>query len=135
MNRLRLDGWLSVFALFAALMLASCQNAPPPKVQASQTPRALMLNVGKQIQTCWFKRKDPAFRTYRMADELNSYTGKPRVLIVPKNNPGGLPKLVAEAQKTGGSVRFSSYGPLIDGPNGPRFSAALRSWARGSKSC
>ncbi|MEL6967713.1 MAG: hypothetical protein AAGM04_10070 [Pseudomonadota bacterium] len=125
----------TIAALLIAFSVAGCQSAPPPVAKQTQSPRSVMLNVGKQVQKCWFKGKDRAFRSYRMADELNSYTGRPRVLIVPKNNPGGLPKLVAEAERKGGTVRFSAYGPLIDGADGARFNAALESWARGSRAC
>jgi len=125
------------FALLASLLFAvsACQTAPPVKTKKTESPRSLMLRVGKQVQACWFKTKDPTFKKYRMADELNSYTGKPRVLIVPKNNPGGLPKLVAAAQKRGGRVQFSAYGPLIDGSNGPRLNADLKKWANGRTTC
>ncbi|MEO0545926.1 MAG: hypothetical protein AAF035_03165 [Pseudomonadota bacterium] len=115
--------------------LTACQSTPPVKLQKSESAQSLMLRVGKQVQACWFKTKDPAFRRYRMADELNSYTGKPRLLIVPRNNPGGLPKLVAEAQRKGGRVQFSAYGPLIDGKDGPRFSSDLKKWASGRTTC
>ena len=99
------------------------------------TPQSLMVNVAKQIQACWFRNKDPVLAPYRMAAELNSYSGKPRILIVPRKNPGGLPKLVALAERMSGRTRFSSFGPLLTTSDGPRLQASLRSWANGSKAC
>jgi len=127
--------WTVVPLLAALLALTACQPSPPvPRLQ-SETAQTVMLRVGKQVQACWFKTKDPTFRNYRMADELNSYTGKPRLLIVPRKNPGGLPKLVAEAQKRGGRVQFAAYGPLIDSKDGPRLHTDLRKWASGRTTC
>ena len=94
-----------------------------------------MVGVAKQAQACWFKRKDPALRPYKLAAEVNSYSGKPRILIVPRNNPGGLPKLVAQAERKSGQTVFTSFGPLLQTKDGPRLNANLRAWARGSKTC
>ena len=94
-----------------------------------------MVRVAKQVQACWFKKPDPALKGFRMASEVNSYAGKPRILIVPKNNPQGLPKLVAQAEKSAGRVRFSSFGPLLASGSGPRLQTSLNRWAAGSTQC
>ncbi|EFL90147.1 hypothetical protein [Ahrensia sp. R2A130] len=94
-----------------------------------------MLNVAKQMQACWFKPKLAQFQPYKLAAELDSYSGKPRVLIVPRNKPAGLPKLVAQAERQGGSTQFTSFGPLLQTSNGPALRASMAAWASGSKTC
>ncbi len=42
-----------------------------------------MERVALGANGCWFKAKDPAFADYRLAPELNSFSGRPRILIVP----------------------------------------------------
>ena len=86
-------------------------------------------------KACWFKKKNPALRPYKMATELDSYSGKPRILIVPKKNPAGLPKLVAQAERINGRTTFTTFGPLLAGTSGPKLNASLRAWARGSRTC
>jgi len=102
-------------ALISALVfLCACSQSGSgalntgPKIQSPQT---LMVHVAKRMQACWFKKNDPAFRNYRLATEVNSYAGKPRVLIVPKNNPAGLPKLVVQAERRGAQNILSTFGP------------------------
>lgn len=126
--------------LVCICFLAACTKTEPPKVATVKKPKqesaqTLMVRVAKQVQACWFKRKDPALKKYRMAAEINSFSGKPRILIVPRNRPTALPKLVAQAQRIGGRNRFESFGPLLQTSNGPRLNAALNRWANGSKTC
>jgi hypothetical protein len=126
--------------LTCVCLMAACTKTEAPKVTVSSKPKqesaqSLMVRVAKQVQACWFKRKDPALVKYRMAAEINSFSGKPRILIVPRNKPTALPKLVAQAQKIGGQNRFESFGPLLQTSNGPRLNAALNRWASGSKTC
>ena len=73
-------------------------------------PLPLIATIGKAMQKCWFKSGHAAFKPFRMADESNSYAGRPRLLLVPKNNPAGLPKLVIQAQKTKGTTNLQVYG-------------------------
>ena len=50
----------------------------------------IMEEVAIAAHRCWFASGDPAFRAYRMANELNSFSGRPRFLLVPaKNYQGG----------------------------------------------
>jgi len=127
--------------LLAAMLftLAACTKTEPPKVTAvkpkQESARGLMVRVAKQVQACWFKAKDPALKKYRMAAEINSFSGRPRILIVPRNKPTALPKLVAQAQRIGGKNRFESFGPLLQSSDGPRLNASLNRWANGSKTC
>ena len=129
---------LLIFGLPAlALLATACTQTSKP----GPGPKATMVNVARQVQTCWFAsgggggRVDPALKGFTMAPEVNSHTGKPRILIVPKDNPGGLPKLVAQAETSQGRTNFTTFGPLLATPDGPRLDASLRAWARGSTTC
>ena len=93
--------------------------------------------VEKQVaiaaHKCWFASKDPAFRAYRMANELNSFSGQPRFLLVPANDYGGRPLLVVQAR--GGSSRVEVFGPLLGEPLGARIGADVNRWTTGDGAC
>ena len=116
-----------------ALAVSGCTQTSKPGLG----PKSTMVNVARQVQNCWFAKNggDPALKDYTMAPEVNSHTGKPRILIVPKNDPGGLPKLVAQAERRQDSTSFTTFGPLLGTADGPRLDASLRAWARGSTPC
>ena len=76
---------------------------------------------------------DPAFKSYRMAPELNSFSGKPRILLVPAKNPNGLPLAVIEA--SGEPARLNAFGPLMAEPLGTRIADDARRWATGHTGC
>ena len=116
-----------------ALSVSGCTQTSKPGLG----PKSTMVNVARQVQNCWFAKNggDPALKDYTMAPEVNSHTGKPRILIVPKSDPGGLPKLVAQAERSQDSTSFTTFGPLLGTADGPRLDASLRAWARGSTTC
>ncbi len=126
-----------VMTVALASSLVACTQGKNVNLTSSarQTPQALMVSVAKQAQACWFKGNDPALRPYKLASEVNSFSGKPRILIVPRNNPAGLPKLVAQAERQSGRTSFTTFGPLLDTKDGPRLKANLNAWARGSSAC
>jgi hypothetical protein len=119
-----------------ALVLAACQ-AQPAKITTGSGGKSASLRSMEVVATaaykCWFASKDPAFKTYRFANELNSMTGQPRFLLVPAKNFGGKPLLVVQAQ--GGSPRVDAFGPLMSEPLGSRISDDLRRWTAGDTSC
>ncbi|MEP1207903.1 MAG: hypothetical protein ABJM29_18925 [Rhizobiaceae bacterium] len=121
-----------LFRLVPLIALAACTQTTR---QETTSPRATMVNVAKQVQACWFAKNDPAMKGYTLAPEINSYTGKPRILIVPKSNPGGLPKLVAQAERKNGRTSFTTFGPLLSTSDGPRLNASLRAWSQGARTC
>lgn len=123
--------------MLALLLLAACTPAAPPapKVTAPKTAKAMMVGVALRVQQCWFKKADPALKPYRMAAEINSFSGQPRILIVPRKNPEGLPKLVAQAKGTGGTIKYTRFGPLLSTADGPRLGRQLDRWAAGETTC
>ncbi|RIK86239.1 MAG: hypothetical protein DCC69_07295 [Hyphomicrobiales bacterium] len=124
--------------LLAALLasLAACQS-PPSGPGAAGTGKSAALRNMEQVATaahrCWFASGDPAFRGYSFANELNSFSGRPRFLLVPKGNFGGRPLLVVQAEGPAG--RVSAFGPLMDGAEGARISNDIGRWAAGNASC
>jgi hypothetical protein len=116
------------------LALAACQSktSTPSSSGKSASLRA-METVAIAAHKCWFAAKDPAFRAYRMANELNSFSGTPRFLIVPAKDYGGRPLLVVQA--TGNSSRVDVFGPLMGDPLGTRIGADIGRWATGDNSC
>ena len=77
-----------------------------------------MEQIAIAAHACWFASKDPAFKPYRMANELNSFSGRPRFLLVPAKHPEGKPLLVVQAE--GAAPDVQAFGPLMDEPLGER---------------
>lgn len=119
----------TVALAIAALAVAGCQSTQ----QAAQPVGndAILANaaLSETIRTCWFSG-DPAFAEYNYAPEIN--LASPRILIVSKSDPQGLPALVIEP-KGGGVVDV--YGPLLQSTHGPRISADMARWRTGADGC
>lgn len=127
------------FLVFAAVLtlsaaLAACQSGPGQVAASSGNPSlAVMQRISSAVQDCWFRSKEAEFRPYRLADELNSYSGRPRILLVPAERPEALPLLVVQAE--GNPARVQAFGPLMDKPVGNRIAADVKRWAGGDNSC
>ncbi|MDW6022673.1 hypothetical protein SAZ10_12995 [Mesorhizobium sp. BAC0120] len=120
---------LATLAALAACQSQKSPSAPAGKSAALQT----MEQVAIAAHKCWFASKDPAFRSYRFANELNSMSGQPRFLLVPAKNYGGLPALVVQARGPAG--KLEAFGPLMQEELGSRIEGDLRRWSAGSSSC
>jgi hypothetical protein len=116
-----------------ALALAACQAAPSKTGGGKSASLRAMEVVATAAHKCWFASKDPAFRPYKFANELNSFSGQPRFLLVPAKNYGGRPLLVVQA--AGGSSKVDAFGPLLSEPLGTRVSSDLTRWTTGDISC
>jgi hypothetical protein len=119
----------------ATFALASCQSGS--KAPSQPTGKSAALRSMEQVATaahkCWFASKDPAFRSYQMANELNNFGGTPRFLLVPARNYGAKPLLVVQA--TGNSSRVDVFGPLMGDALGSRISADIARWQSGNPAC
>jgi len=134
MNEIIRNGCL----LFGLTLLTACQSDRPSDglvLSTSAKPVTLVASIGKTIQKCWFKSKNPTFLRFRLANEVNSLSGRPRLLLVPKNKPTGLPLLVVQAEKTGGRTQLQAFGPLLSTDAGKAISTDLRNWTAGQTSC
>ena len=131
------------FALATTIALAACQAKSPPvsnSLNTKQKPEIAVANLAKIAQRCWFKSGDKAFKPYRMANEVSSFAGQPRFLLVPRKNPGGLPLLVVQAELKGSTAsgqftNINAFGPLIQGSNGQRILSDVSRWNRGDTKC
>jgi hypothetical protein len=117
--------------------LAACQSDPKPAAPVAASGKSAALRNMEQVaiaaHRCWFASKDPAFRDYSFANELNSFTGRPRFLLVPRGNFGGRPLLVVQAEGASGTV--AAFGPLMDGAAASRISADISRWSAGGTAC
>lgn len=117
------------------LLLTACQSDKTEGSGGSGKSASLraMEQVAIAAHKCWIASKDPAFRSYAMANELNSYSGNPRFLLVPKKDYGGKPLLIVQAR--GGSSKVEVFGPLMDDALGARIGSDIRRWQTGNSSC
>jgi hypothetical protein len=77
---------LAYAGLAASLMvLPACQSDRPANPGGSGKSASLrvMEQVAIAAHKCWIASKDPAFKNYSMANELNNFGGTPRFLLVP----------------------------------------------------
>ena len=125
---------LAMAALFP-VVLAGCQSGGGQASGGGGKSASLraMEQVAIAAHKCWFAAKDPAFRPYRMANELNSFSGQPRFLLVPVDDYGGRPLLVVQAR--GSSPRVEVFGPLLGEPLGARIGADVNRWSSGDGAC
>ncbi len=137
MNRLPRRHALNIAGLgLIALSLAACQSERKPAASSSsssQAALAVMERVALGANACWFKSGDPAFKAYRLAPELNSFSGRPRILLVPRNSPESRPMLVVHAE--GNPAKLDAFGPAMNEPHAARISADVKRWANGGKGC
>jgi len=115
------------------IFIAGCQSSRPAAAPASSAALPTMERVALGANGCWFKSADPAFKAYRLAPELNSFSGRPRILIVPRNSPEARPLAVVQAE--GHPARLQAFGPLLSEPVGARITADVRRWAAGDEGC
>lgn len=126
-------GFCSAAGLSALALLASCQSRAPVVITESRGALPMMERVASAAHACWFKSSDPAFAGYSMAPELNSYTGRPRFLIVERSHPTGRPLLVVQAE--GNPAKLETFGPMLNTAAGGRIMIDVNRWASGNKGC
>jgi hypothetical protein len=122
-------------AAFVTLgLLAACSTAREPVSALSIGALPVMERVALGANRCWFKSKDPMFAAYKLAPELNSFSGTPRILIVPRRSPEARPLLVVQA--SGSPAKMSAFGPLMnDAAVSARVNKDVTGWARGDRGC
>ncbi|WP_408004556.1 hypothetical protein [Pseudorhizobium endolithicum] len=126
---------MRMFVIFAvaAAVLSSCQSRGPSAPAAERAALPTMERVAMNANACWFKSGDAAFKPYRLAPELNSFSGRPRILAVPRNSPESRPALVVQAE--GSPARLDAFGPLMSGDTGERIRSDVLRWAAGGRGC
>ncbi|KZS52097.1 hypothetical protein CO665_16145 [Rhizobium anhuiense] len=121
-------------ALLTALaaIVAACQT-PAPTTGPNRGALPTMERVALGANACWFKSGDPAFAAYKLAPELNSFSGRPRILVVHKGSPESRPLLVVQAE--GSPSRLQAFGPMMQEPVAGRIAADVNRWSAGNKAC
>ncbi len=117
--------------VLATVALAGCQsigggNAPFDAGEA----RVLAAGLSDAMGRCWFAETETAFAGYVYTPE--HVGGKPRILVVSKDDPGGRPALVVEPRNR---HSVDIYGPLAQSTLGPRISADIARWRSGGTGC
>lgn len=128
---------ITVFSFLSlSISLTACApHAGPGNIELASSQPALktMEHVALTANRCWFKSGNAAFKQYGFEPELQSYSGRPRILVVPRNTPGGKPILVVEAE--GNPARVSVYGPLMAAPQGNKIGEDIDRWVKGDNQC
>lgn len=123
---------LTVFASLGLLALSACQSKEPAPV-SGQSALDVMEKVAVGANRCWMKSGDAAFKAYEMAPELNSFSGKPRFLLVRRGSRDIRPVLVVQAE--GRPAKLSAFGPMMGEPTAARIATDVKRWAAGDKGC
>lgn len=124
---------IGLVTILAATALTACQSDRQQPQPQNRAALPTMERVALAANSCWFKSGDAAFKDYRLAPELNSFSGRPRILAVPRHSPESRPLLVVQAE--GNPARLDAFGPLADGPQGARIKQDVVRWANGGKNC
>nr|WP_244505309.1 hypothetical protein [Rhizobium sp. LCM 4573] len=114
-------------------MLTACQADRKTAPSPNNAALPMMERVALSANACWFKSGDAAFKPYRLAPELNSFSGRPRILAVPRNSPESRPVLVVQAE--GNPAKLDAFGPIMAGETGERIKRDVLRWAGGGKGC
>ena len=121
------------------VLLAACQTSTVSKDYAefhsAQDPATTAARIAQAVRACWFEAARPAFAEYSYAPELNSFANRPRVLIVPKADPGGLPKLVIEASPSPRGASVKLFGPLMASGEAAAIGRDVERWTAGNSGC
>ncbi|MDB5522873.1 MAG: hypothetical protein JWM58_636 [Rhizobium sp.] len=124
----------TAIALSTLAALASCSSSSKPVPALTLSALPVMERVALGANRCWFKSRDPMFAAYKLAPELNSFSGTPRILLVKAHSPESRPLLVVQASGT--PARMSAFGPLMDQPDiSARVHKDVNHWVRGGKDC
>lgn len=122
--------------LFVLIAGSACIKTTAPgnlELASSESALKTMEHVALTANRCWFKSGKADFKSYGLAPELQSYSGRPRILLVPHNNPTGRPVLVVVAEGT--PARVSVFGPLMSTSMGNSIADDLDRWVKGSHQC
>jgi len=120
-----------------AAALAACTTRAPDYLEyaAYQDANTVANRIAKQVGACWFDGGKGAFSRFAYAPELNSFSGKPRILIVPKADPAGLPQLVIEVSEGKRATVVKLFGPLLATARGSAIQRDVERWADGGTDC
>lgn len=124
--------------LCTATLLAACVSIDLPEgsFAARGGLGSTSERMAERIRACWFTSGEDSFAGYRQETEITSMSGQPRIILVDRNDSGGLPQLVVTMRTiSGAGTVVSAFGPLTQTPLVTRINADIARWARGSRAC
>jgi hypothetical protein len=118
-----------------AFALAACQSVPKDYIQfhAGQDSVTIGKLIANNIAACWFNGKRKAFEGYSYAPESGATAD--RILIVPKEEPHGLPQLVVEVRKAKRGTDVRLFGPMMQTGEADSIRTDIRRWTGGARDC
>lgn len=120
----------------AGLLLSACATSTNYlEYRPKGSPQVVADRLLTSIRACWFAEGEAGFADYAFEPELASHSNRPRILIVRKSEPGGLPQLVVEASRENRRTSVKLFGPLLATPLGPRIRADIDRWSGGQSGC
>jgi hypothetical protein len=121
------------------LVSAGCQTKPPARdyteFRSGRDPLSVASQISRNIRACWLDGRRAAFADLTSAAELTSYANRPRVLIVPRRDPHGLPKLVIEVSAADRGASIKLFGPLMASAEAAAIRVDVSRWAAGGSGC
>lgn len=125
--------------LVAALSMVGCSAKPPAQdylsYRGAEEPARLAARLSEQVRSCWFAEGEQGFAGYLYVPELNSFSGRPRILIVRASDPAGLPRLVVQASAVGSGSEVRLFGPMLGEAQAQRIERDVGRWAGGAREC
>lgn len=94
---------------------------------------SVLQNINNRALSCWIKSGDKDFEGFALVPELDTRSGRPRILIVKKGQAQGLPQMVIEA--SGKPVKLNTYGPLTQQRLSGRINSDIIAWNTGRTGC
>ena len=137
MKPLIVSGYAATFATILATTLAACTTRAPDYLEyaAHQDTNTVAARIAERVGACWFTGGNRSFSRFAYAPELNSFSGRPRILVVPKADPAGLPQLVIEVSKGKLATVVKLFGPLLASRHGTAIQRDVERWADGGTEC
>lgn len=114
-------------------MISACSTVGDKNYTGGDAALPVMENIALNARMCWFRSGSNKFENYRLAPELQSFSDRPRILIVPKHNPNERPLLVIEA--TGKPANITVYGPLMQTRLSVQIDKDVMNWSKGERNC
>lgn len=119
----------TICLIVSTALTGGCAATGTPSSSGSSIP--VLQRINDTAQRCWIKSGDPAFRSYRIVPELDTRTGKPRVLMLRAGRSTGLPELVIEVSNS----QIDAYGPVQNTPLAGRINRDIVRWGNGNTTC
>ncbi|HEX2256366.1 MAG TPA: hypothetical protein VHG92_06640 [Afifellaceae bacterium] len=122
----------------AGLLSTGCGTAARQdylNYRANEEPTRLAARLTERVRSCWFAEDEQGFAGHLYVPELNSFSGRPRILIVRASEPTGLPRLVIQAAAANSGAEVRLFGPMLGETPGRRIERDVARWVGGARDC